>query len=105
MPLTVPPDTVATEVLLVLQPPPLGDELSSCVVPVHTDSEPLSAVGAGVTVATATLLQPAAVVYVIDTVPVASALSTPEPSIVAIDGLPLTQLPPDGRQPRVVVAL
>lgn len=59
-PVTMPPDKVtdATEVLLLLQVPPLGISLSVTVAPEHTVDGPLIAPGAGLTVTSVVAVHP-----------------------------------------------
>lgn len=103
IPVTIPlPSTVATEPLLLLQlPPPVL--LLSIVVPLtHTLELPLIAPGRSFTNIICTYWQPA-VLYVIPTEPADTPDTTPDGLTVAIDVLPLLQLPPPTGDVRVVV--
>lgn len=104
IPLTTPPLTVATPVLLDDHTPPLGLPTNVVVPPpVHVLNVPLID-GKPVTVTTVLLLQPAAVVYSMVDVPDINPLTTPSVPMVATLVLLLLQLPPPGAHVNVVVA-
>lgn len=106
-PVTIPvAPTVATAVLLLLHPPPPVASESDVVSPAHTVLVPNIAVGNGVTVTTAVVVQPVAVeVKVMVVVPAAIALTTPPGLvIVATPGVLLVHVcAPAVASPSVVV--
>ena len=58
MPLTVPPDTVATETGVLLQVPPVVVSVSGVVAPAHKVAAPRIAAGEAVTVSVLVTVQP-----------------------------------------------
>ena len=106
-PLTVPvPEPmVAIEVLPLVHAPPAEISVKAIEAPVHTTDGPVMLAGNELTVATTVAKQPAAVVYVIVTVPVVNPFTIPlaEPTL-ALNGMLLVHVPPVIASLRVVVA-
>ena len=108
-PVTIPePDTVATAILELLQPPPNGVLVSVIVLPAHTVVGPPIAPAAVLTVTTAVVIQPPDDVYVIVAVPGAGVEDTPITTPVvdptdAIAALLLLHVPPGVAELSVVV--
>jgi hypothetical protein len=91
--------TVATDVLLLLQSPPVPEVLSVVVLLTHTaavpDIVPASGLALIVTALVATSEpQPLVTVYDMSTEPAAMPLTTPAADIVATEGSELSQVPP-----------
>jgi hypothetical protein len=112
IPVTTPVDepTVATVVVPLSHVPPVGAPVSTIVEPMHTcipAGELVIAVGSGLTVTTAVLIQPVGSVYVIvavvatETVP---AVISPVSEPIAATVLLLLQVPPAVASNAVVVA-
>lgn len=97
MPVTIPDEapTVATAVVPLTHVPP-GDALLSVVVdPAQTDSVPVIAGGAGLTVTTVVRTHPGVLVYEIVAVPAATPVSMPVVSpMVAMPGAAEAHVPP-----------
>jgi hypothetical protein len=102
-PVTIPAElTVAAEVLLLNQVPPVGVELSVMVVPVQTDEGPAIGVGALLTVTVVVMLQPVPSEYVIRDVPAATPQTIPlDEPMVATPVLLLVHTPPVTLLPNV----
>ena len=97
VPVTTPvvPSTVAYEVLLLLQAPPVVRSLSETVDPTHTFPVPVMAEGSGFTVIPLVIRQPVGSVYVITVVPPMIPEVKPDAALMETKlGLLLTQLPP-----------
>lgn len=94
-PATVPPDTIATVLLLLLQVPPLVALVSEILAPAHTAVGPVIAAGAGLTVIAVVVKQPVPNVYVIVAVPANIPLTMPVPDpTLATAVLLLAHVPP-----------
>lgn len=76
-PVTVPPETVATAILLLLHVPPLVLELNTVVAATHTVCVPVKAAGKPFTVTTTEREQPLGPVVVMFTVPADMPPTTP----------------------------
>ena len=93
MPEPVP--TVATDVLLLLQLPPVTVLVSATAVPAHMVETPLMLAGVVFTVSIEVVLHPVAIVYVITDVPAIPAATRPvDAPIVATVVLPDAHVPP-----------
>ncbi len=93
-PVTTPDTTVATPPALLVHVPPLVVEARVVVDPTHTDAVPVIAAGGAFTVTVVDVVQPPSV-YVINTVPALTPVTTPvPPSTVALDRLLLLHAPP-----------
>ena len=77
-PVTLPdPSVVAVPVLLLLQVPPPVTSLNDTVAPVHSAIAPCTGAGFAFTVTLLTAIQPVGALYVIFTVPAATAVTIP----------------------------
>jgi hypothetical protein len=87
--------TVATAVLLLLQPPPVVVSLNTVVKPIHIDGEPVIAPGAAFTTTVALSVQPVGAVKVTVALPGRPAVIRPvaEP-IATLNVLSLLHVPP-----------
>ena len=97
-PVTTPVEepTVANAVLLLLHVPPGVATVNVVVCPTHTLLAPLTDVGGATIVTVRAAMQLVESVYVIVAVPVVMPFTTPdEEPMVATDGLPLLQVPPE----------
>ena len=106
IPVTTPPETVATEVLLLLHVPPPAASESEVVKPIHAELTPdiVPAEGEAFTVTTAETEQPAADVKLIIEVPVVPPVTSPvEAPIVATVVLLLVHVPAPAASLRLVV--
>jgi hypothetical protein len=102
-PVTVPPTTVATEPLLLVQPPPGIPSLSSVVNPTHTWVVPVIGPGAGLTVKPNVLLHPVPNEYEIIAVPALTPVTVPV-NTEATAALLVPHTPPEDPSDKKVVA-
>lgn len=106
MPVTIPVEpTVASVGLLLLQVPPVVVLPSEVTWPTQTLASPVIAAGIALTVIVVLTAQPVGKVYVNDTTPGATPVTSPElDPIVAIEVLLLVQIPPSTESLSTVVA-
>jgi len=98
------PGTVANDVLLLLQVPPVGLDVNVEELPTQDDAVPVIAAGNGLTVNTAVVKHPVGNVYVIVELPAVNvAVTSPvNAPIPATEVVPLVQLPPPASVSRLV---
>jgi hypothetical protein len=89
------PDIVATEVLLLLQVPPVVVDVSRLVPPLHSVVVPLIAAGNPLTVTNVVVKQPELKPYVIVVFPAATPVTKPVDVTVAAAGKLELHVPPD----------
>jgi hypothetical protein len=102
MPVTAPPTSVATAVLLLAHVPPAREAVRETVEAGHITSEPESD-GVAITLTTAVDRQPPGIVYDILEVPAATPFTIPAVPIVATAAELLVHVPPAFTLARAIV--